>query len=146
MYCLMRTIRRIFVHCADTPPSMDIGAAEIRRWHIEERKWRDIGYHAVIRRDGTVEAGRDLDGDGDVDEEIGAHAAGHNADSLAVCMVGGRGRDGKAECNFTLAQWRALDSVLAGWLEKYPGATVLGHNDVESGKQCPGFAARYLMG
>ena len=142
----MRSIKHIFIHCADTPPSMDIGAVEIRRWHVEERKWKDIGYHAVIRRDGTVEPGRDLDGDGDVDEEIGAHAAGHNADSLAVCMVGGKGANGKAECNFTIAQWLALNSVLTNWRAKYPDVTVLGHSDVEPGKECPGFAARYLLG
>lgn len=135
----MRPIRRIFVHCADTPPSMDIGAAEIRKWHVEERKWKDIGYHAVIRRDGTVEAGRP-------EEEPGAHAVGHNADSLAVCLVGGKGRNGKPECNFTMAQWLALNSVLTNWRAKYPGVTVLGHNDVEPGKSCPSFNARYLMG
>ena len=135
----MRPIKRIFIHCADTPPSMDIGAAEIRRWHIEERKWKDIGYHKVIRRDGTVEDGRP-------ESEVGAHAVGHNADSLAVCLVGGKGRDGKAECNFTLRQWVALDAVIANWLATYPLVTVHGHNEVEPGKSCPGFSCRYLMG
>lgn len=133
----MRPIKRIFIHCADTPPSMDIGVAEIRRWHVEERKWKDIGYHKVIRRDGTVEDGRP-------EAEVGAHAVGHNADSLAVCMVGGKGRDGKPECNFTMRQWLALNSVLTNWRVRFPGVTVHGHNEVEPGKQCPGFAARYL--
>ena len=47
------------VHCADTPAEMDIGAAEIRKWHTEDNGWDDIGYHYVIRRDGILENGRD---------------------------------------------------------------------------------------
>jgi len=43
------TTTHCVVHCADTPAEMDIGATEIRRWHTEERKWDDIGYHYVIR-------------------------------------------------------------------------------------------------
>ncbi len=50
-------INLIVVHCAATPPSMNIGAAEIRKWHTD-KGWSDIGYHYVIRRDGTQEEGR----------------------------------------------------------------------------------------
>lgn len=134
----MRTIQRLFVHCSATKPGMDIGAAEMRRWHLGQG-WRDIGYHKVIRRDGTVEDGRP-------EEQVGSHAKGHNADSLAVCMVGGIGEKGQPECNYTLAQWQALDAVLTGWLARHPGATIHSHNEVEPGKACPVFAARYLMG
>ena len=57
----MRTsTTHIVIHCADTYEDMDIGAEDIRKWHVEERGWSDIGYHKVIRRDGTVEDGRDL--------------------------------------------------------------------------------------
>lgn len=38
----------IFVHCAATKPSQDIGVREIRQWH-KEKGWLDIGYHFVIR-------------------------------------------------------------------------------------------------
>jgi hypothetical protein len=30
-------IRKVIIHAADTPESMDIGAADIRRWHVEKR-------------------------------------------------------------------------------------------------------------
>lgn len=33
---------------------------DIRRWHVKERGWDDIGYHKVIFRDGTVKDGRPL--------------------------------------------------------------------------------------
>jgi len=84
----MRIIDTVIVHCSATKPSMDIGVDVIRQWHMN-KGWSDIGYHYVIRRNGAVELGRDLDKDGDVDEEIGAHAYGHNATSIGICLIGG---------------------------------------------------------
>jgi hypothetical protein len=76
-----RKIERIVVHTAATPEGRDIGAQEIDRWH-RQRGWRMIGYHYVIRLDGTVEEGRD--------ETIpGAHARGYNRTSIGICLIGG---------------------------------------------------------
>ena len=50
----------IVIHCADTPDDRDVDMATIKKWHVEERGWSDIGYHFVIRRNGLVEAGRDI--------------------------------------------------------------------------------------
>ena len=63
----------IVVHCSATKPSMDIGVKEIRDWHVNGNGWSDIGYAYVIRRNGALELGRDLDRDGNVDEETGAN-------------------------------------------------------------------------
>ena len=77
----------IVIHCAATKPSMDIGAAEIRKWHTDPpRNWDDIGYHYVVRRSGTIEkpmleVGRYL-------EIPGAHVANHNHESIGICLVG----------------------------------------------------------
>ena len=120
----MREINTIIIHAAATPADMDIGAAEIDRWH-KERGWSGIGYHYVIRRDGSLETGRP-------EAEIGAHAYGHNGDSIGVCMVGG-----KPDCNYTSAQWACLES-LAGYLVERHGAKLIGHRDV-SAKPCPMF-------
>lgn len=136
----MREIDLIVVHCADTPASMDIGVAEIRRWHTEERGWSDIGYHYVIRRDGTIELGRDLDGDGDVDEETGAHVWGYNKRSIGICMVGGKGG-----ANFTMPQYDALRNLVKALLEKYPGSALMGHRDLDESKECPSFDVRALF-
>jgi N-acetyl-anhydromuramyl-L-alanine amidase AmpD len=122
----VRQINFVIIHCADTPADMDIGAEEIRRWHVEERGFSDIAYHHVIRRDGTVEPGRD-------ERRIGAHAYGRNEDSIGVCMVGG-----KPDCNFTAAQWASLERLVRDLLARYPFATVIGHRDVSS-KTCPNF-------
>ena len=133
-----RRTMHIVIHCSATRRHMDIGAKEIRDWHVRGDGWADIGYHLVIRRDGTVEKGRALDA-------IGAHVAGHNATSVGVCLVGGLG-EGKGwppENNFTRAQWTALKTVVADLLARYPEAKVLGHRDFPKvNKACPSFDAK----
>ena len=42
----------LVVHCSATKPSMDIGLREIKRWHVDDNGWRDVGYHYIIRRNG----------------------------------------------------------------------------------------------
>jgi len=126
----MRTITKIIIHCADTPANMDIGVEEIRAWHLE-RHFSDVGYHHIIRRDGTDERGRPH-------EQTGAHVAGHNANSIGVCMVGGKGKNNAAEANFTRAQWAALERLVVNLTRLYPAATVHGHNEFSS-KACPAF-------
>jgi N-acetylmuramoyl-L-alanine amidase len=132
----MREIKDIVIHCSYTFPDMDIGAAEIRKWHTDPKPkgngWSDIGYHYVIRRDGTVEKGRPI-------AQPGAHVAGHNANTLAVCLVGGKARTGRQPNNFTRRQWRALDKLIAEIQLEFPWAGVKGHNDYETGKTCPTF-------
>lgn len=139
----MRSIKEIFIHCSATGPDTDIGAAEIRNWHLD-RGWRGIGYHWVITRSGEVERGRDLDDDGDVAEHIGAHALGHNEHSLGICLVGGLDRDGNPDANYTRAQWASLEMLVANLTEPNhgvaAGARVRGHRDVSS-KACPCFDA-----
>lgn len=128
----MRDIDTIIIHCADTYAHMDVGAEEIRRWHVEERGWSDIGYHAVIRRDGSVEKGRPID-------RPGAHAKGHNARSIGICLVGGKSGSGEPEFNFSIDQMRSLNGLVSLYREQYPSIEqVIGHNDV-SAKSCPCF-------
>lgn len=127
----MRSINLIVIHCADTPASMDIGAREIDRWH-RERGFLQIGYHWVIRRDGTLERGR-------AEFTPGAHVEGHNASSIGVCMVGGKSAKGTPENNFTENQWSTLTHTVNRLLKTYPGAKVLGHRDLNKGKACPCF-------
>ena len=126
----MRAINQIVIHCSDTPPGMDIGVEEIRRWHVDENGWADIGYHHVIRRSGQIEPGRPVD-------KAGAHAAGHNATSIGICLVGG-----KHGSNFTRQQMRTLDDLVQSLTALYPDAAVCGHNDLTSAKSCPQFNVR----
>ena len=134
----MRPIKRIVIHCSFTKPrkgkagSPLIGAAEIRKWHIEERRWSDIGYHYVIKRDGTLELGRPLD-------QPGAHVAGHNTDSIGICLVGGMDKSGAAVDDYTPEQWQTLRMAVGGLMIQFPAAEVCGHNDLAHTKSCPNF-------
>lgn len=121
----------IVVHCAATKASMDIGVREIRQWHVQQG-WLDIGYHFVIRRNGTVEDGRPHD-------VIGSHVKDYNSRSLGICLVGGIDDAGKPQNNFTPAQFNSLKLLLLAQKRTYPQAKIVGHTDLDSGKACPSF-------
>ena len=76
-----RVITDIIIHCTASQPCADLSADDIRRMH-KAQGWSDIGYHYVVRLDGTVEEGRDVD-------IIGAHVSGFNKNSIGVVYVGG---------------------------------------------------------
>ena len=120
----------IFVHCSATKPGMDIGLREIRQWH-KEQGFLDVGYHFIIRRDGTIEEGRPVD-------VVGSHAKGWNERSVGVCLVGGVDAKGQPEANFTPAQMHELRGLLQTLQEQYPQAVIKAHHDVAP-KACPSF-------
>ena len=128
----MRTIDKIIIHCAATKPSMDIGVAEIRKWHTSPpNNWKDIGYHYVIRRNGSIENGRPV-------IMAGVHTKGHNAKSIGICLVGGIDDKGNAASNFTDKQWATLERLVRILKVDYPKATVHGHREFAA-KACPSF-------
>lgn len=137
----------VTIHCSATRPSQDFGAVDVDRMH-RTQGWLCIGYHLVIRRDGTVEMGRPLGA-------VGSHCkdGGRNNTNVGVCLIGGvsenplshkpgwpwNGSD--SECNFTDAQKMALPLVLDYLRSRYPTiATFEGHRDVPGvQKACPSF-------
>ena len=109
-------------------PAGDTTAAAIHKAHLANG-WAGIGYHYVIRKDGTIERGRPL-------ATVGAHAQGHNFDTVGINVTG----------NFdvekpTAAQLKALENLLASLCSIYgiePGAaTICGHRDFNA-TDCPG--------
>ena len=133
----MRDINQIIVHCSATRPSMDIGSETIKKWHTIDNGWSDIGYHHVIRRDGTLDKGRD-------EEIAGAHARGHNGNSIGVCLVGGINDAGEPDANFTLQQYLQLDNLITAIKQRHNITSVIGHRDV-SDKACPSFDVQQLL-
>ncbi|WP_217438624.1 N-acetylmuramoyl-L-alanine amidase, partial [Fertoeibacter niger] len=83
-------VHEAIIHSSDTRPGWLEAAGSqaklkgIRRWHVQENGWKDVGYHWLIDRDGTLLCGR-LPG------VIGAHVAGRNAGTLGICLIGGFG-------------------------------------------------------
>lgn len=131
----------IAIHCAATKSSMDVTVEDITRWH-KARGFSSIGYHFFIKFDGSVHKGRDLDGDGLVLEETGAHVAGLNSKSLGLCLEGGfDGID-----NFTEKQWSSLKQLLLELVHYYPSAVIKGHRDFSNvSKSCPSFEVKDKM-
>ena len=123
----------IVIHCSQTRPSQNIGAKEIDRWH-RERGWLKIGYNKVIKRDGTVEQGRE-------DDAISAHVKEHNQHAYGLCIVGGAKEENwrEPEDNFTGETWESLKKVLEELVLKYPDAKIVGHYDLDKQKTCPNF-------
>lgn len=120
----MRNLKKHFIHCSDTPSKMDIGRKEINRWH-KSRGWTMVGYHFIIRRDGTIEEGRPI-------EMIGAGVYGHNRDSIHTCLVG-RGE-------YTKKQFKSLRRLI----KRFNELKTLGHNEVSS-KGCPLFDVQKFL-
>lgn len=127
-----RHVDMLVVHCAASKG--DVSADTIRQWHLD-RGWRDIGYHEVIRTSGLIEIGRDID-------EIGAHAAGYNANSIGICLSGGFSGD---VSDFTEEQLQSLRDRIDHWTGVYGSLQVVGHNDLTTKKTCPNFDVRHWL-
>ena len=124
----------IVVHCSASQPKADYDWKTIDKIH-RSRGFMTIGYHYVIKTDGTIQNGRNIDA-------LGAHAIGYNDESVSVCMVGGVDKGGASTNNFTKQQFESLAKLL-NWLyyiywDEKP--TVLGHRDLKDvHKDCPCF-------
>tara|TARA_R110000796_G_scaffold137669_1_gene253786 strand:+ start:1729 stop:2133 length:405 start_codon:yes stop_codon:yes gene_type:complete len=130
----MRKINKIIIHCSATPEGRDVSPEEIKRWHVEERGWSDVGYHFIITIDGVVHSGRPL-------EIQGAHTKGHNSESIGVCYVGGMDKEMKyAKDTRTEEQKESLVNLICELKDIYD-CKVYGHNNF-SNKECPSFDAK----
>ena len=128
----MRKIDKIVIHCADTPKGAYFDVKDIRKWHVEERGWSDVGYHYIVLLDGKIEKGRE-------DAIKGAHVGGHNSNSIGICYIGG----GHGVDTRTTPQKASLVHLIATLRRLYPDSVVLGHRDFKGvTKQCPCFDAQ----
>lgn len=129
-------VKYLVVHCSATPADRDIGVKELDRMH-RERGFVCIGYHKVIRRDGTVEDGRPL-------TQRGAHVEDWNHCSIGICLVGGVDSKLKPEANFTEAQFESLRKLLLDL--PFPDAVIQGHRDFPNvSKACPSFDVKHWL-
>lgn len=122
----MRVVTQHIIQCSDSETG---DVSHIRRWHLQ-RGWRDVGYHFIIRRDGEIEVGRQLN-------EVGSHCMGHNADSIGTCLIG--------KSSFAPAQFAALNKLHAGLRELFPNLTAHGHRDFQPAKTCPNFEVNDVL-
>lgn len=114
-------LNRIVVHHS---ASGDVSAATVHQWHLANG-WAGMGYHYLIRANGTIERGRP-------ENVRGAHAPEANADSLGICLAG----------NFELHRPTVMQMDALEWLAKdiwkrLGRVPVVGHKDVGA-TACPG--------
>jgi N-acetylmuramoyl-L-alanine amidase len=132
----LRKIDKLIIHCSATPEFKEFDVDDIRNWHVNGNKWSDVGYHFVIKIDGTIQIGRPIN-------KIGSHVKGKNRSSIGVCYIGGMNRDMTEWIDTrTQEQKVALIALLKELKEKYTEAIVYGHNDFTDKKVCPCFDAK----
>ena len=118
----------IVIHHTGNPVDDDLSAEQIHWTHLAIG-WAGIGYHYVIRKDGTIEEGRP-------EWAVGSHAEGFNWNSVGIHLCG----------NFQYVEPtpQQIESAayLIGYLcDKYAliptEETVKGHRDLNA-TACPG--------
>lgn len=116
----------IIHHVGNT--NRDVSAAEIHRWH-RNNGWSGIGYHFVIRKDGTIERGRPMD-------MLGAHCYEHNWHTVGVNLVGAFD-DNEPEPEQLAAAAKLLAALCRYYGLKPDENTIKGHRDFNN-TACPG--------
>lgn len=114
----------MFIHCSasNNPDHDDVSV--IRRWHVEDRGWNDVGYHYFITSDGQLQKGRSL-------EAQPAAQYPYNEGTIAVCLHGLNAED------FTDEQYDVLRALCVA-IAREIDVTFHGHCEV-SDKRCPVF-------
>lgn len=134
----MRTINKIIIHCTATPEGREVTVEDLRKWHVVENGWSDIGYHFFIDLKGDIHECRPL-------ERTGAHTRGHNYGSIGIAYAGGMSADqgevSTPKDTRNINQKDSLDFLLADLKDLHPKAKIYGHRDF-SAKACPSFDAR----
>lgn len=128
--------RDIVIHHSGTPTDMDLSAKSIQSMHLNNG-WYGIGYHFVIRKNGTVEVGTPL-------ETIGAHSYMHNSNTIGIHLSG----------NFelarpTAAQLTSLEKLIAHLAQDYRldlnKNLIWGHRHYNNDTACPGYYLNNML-
>lgn len=114
--------------------TQDTTIEQINEWHKARgfvprgtSKHPHVGYHRVIRRDGSVHVGR-------TDDVPGTHCLGHNDHLLGVCLTGGLTPDFPTE-----AQYHAAVRVAKDYMARFGfGPDRLFRHDQLNKTDCPG--------
>ena len=105
--------------------AVECSAAQVDEWH-KGNGWSGIGYHFLVRKNGTIYRGRPLD-------TIGAHVQGMNSSSIGICAEG----DYDRERVMPESQKKAIKALLRYLKEIYPEAQIVGHREIGA-SDCPG--------
>ena len=131
----MRTIKYIAIHCTATPQSATIDS--IRNYWKNVLKWKQPGYHYIVKPDGSVVNLLDID-------KISNGVKGYNHETINISYIGGIDEgNGTPKDTRTDAQKVAIKNLLIQLRAKFPHAIIQGHRDFPNVKKaCPSFDAK----
>ena len=119
---IMRQINLLIIHCSATKENHPFTLQALETSH-RKKGFNGIGYHYYIRQNGEVVNTRPL-------SRIGAHAKGHNRNSIGICYEGGLDKDGNPKDTRTSEQRAALGQLVYELLTRFPESKVCGHRDL----------------
>lgn len=114
---------------------IDASAEQIHGWHLNQG-WAGIGYHYVVRKDGTIERGRP-------EWAVGSHAYGENSHTIGIHLSGDF-----EQAEPTSKQVEKCAMLIADIADRYGlpinRDTVVGHGELMS-TDCPGTNLQALI-
>ncbi len=126
----------IVLHNTGAEEDTDTNANSIHDYHLSIG-WVGIGYHYVIRKDGTIEQGRP-------EWAVGSHAYGENSHTIGIHLSG----------NFNIVeptkeQIESCAMLIAYLCSKYEIPAdrdhIVGHREINDDTDCPGNALQELL-
>ena len=133
-----REITEMVVHWTETNTNRNIGSEEINKFHVDQGL-EGIGYHYVIRRNGSLQRGRPVG-------LKGQHAPinSHDERSIGVVFVGGINSPTQSvgelsAASLTRSQFNTFDHLCRAFYNRFPGGQIVGHNDIDDNEVDPGF-------
>lgn len=137
-----REITEVVVHWTETHTNRNIGSEEINRYHLN-LGLDGIGYHYVIRRDGSIQRGRPVN-------IQGQHAPINNHDerTIGLVFVGGinvptgtpNEENFLSAASLTRSQINTFNHFCREFYKVFEGAQIVGHSEVDLVEVDPGFS------
>lgn len=127
-----RAVDRVFLHCSASDVPAHDNIEQIRKWHVEDNGWRDVGYHYVVTKNGKIFDGRPV-------TKTPAAQGGNNIGTIAICL------NGLKESKFTDEQFTCLKEMCLAINKAFSGkVTFHGHREVAA-KACPVYDYRNIL-
>lgn len=132
---ISREFDTVQVHWTETATNKNIGSEEINEWHLAANL-PGVGYHYVIRRDGSLQRGRPVNIEGDITDG-----------SIDIVFVGGvnaptgtpNQQNFISARSLTRAQFNTFDHFCRAMYITYPGMSIVGHAEFDNTQIDPGF-------
>ncbi|TQV82749.1 N-acetylmuramoyl-L-alanine amidase [Exilibacterium tricleocarpae] len=130
---IKRDVHSIFLHCSASDQSSHDDISIMKKWHVEDNGWSDVGYHFFITKNGDIQEGRNI-------EKIPIAQKGHNTGSIAICC------HGLKKDKFTQKQMDSVKALCKAITDAYTKKIrIRGHREVSS-KECPVYDYKKVLG